>query len=102
MLPPTTATDVQIVCPIVAPTATPTALLWVASCRYIYIKDKYHVLQQAVVQQSSFHFYFFPGNRIVCSGKKRLTAIVAIWLRSPHSAKKVKMNDCTTEKEMQQ
>lgn len=26
--------------------------------------------------------------------KEWLTAIVAIWLRSPHSARKVKMNDC--------
>lgn len=33
MLPPTTATEVQIVCPIVAPTATPIAFLCVASCR---------------------------------------------------------------------
>ena len=32
-LPPTTATDVQMVCPSVAPTATPIAFLWVASCR---------------------------------------------------------------------
>ncbi|KAJ6379619.1 hypothetical protein OIU76_016293 [Salix suchowensis] len=33
MLPPTTATEVQIVCPKVAPTATPSAFLCVASCR---------------------------------------------------------------------
>lgn len=33
MLPPTTATDVHMVCPIVAPTATPTAFLCVASCK---------------------------------------------------------------------
>lgn len=33
MLPPTTATEVQIVCPIVAPTATPSAFLCVASCK---------------------------------------------------------------------
>lgn len=33
MLPPTTAREVQMVCPIVAPTATPIAFLWVASCR---------------------------------------------------------------------
>jgi hypothetical protein len=32
MLPPTTAIDVQMVCPKVAPVATPTAFLWVASC----------------------------------------------------------------------
>ena len=32
MLPPTTATDVHIVCPSVAPTATPMAFLCVASC----------------------------------------------------------------------
>lgn len=32
MLPPTTAIDVHIVCPSVAPTATPTAFLCVASC----------------------------------------------------------------------
>lgn len=34
MLPPTTASDVQIVCPIVAPTATPIAFLCVASCTF--------------------------------------------------------------------
>ena len=56
MLPPTTASEVQIVCPIVAPIATPTAFLCVAS------------------------------------------AIVAIWLRSPHSARNVKMNDCHKKK----
>lgn len=32
MLPPTTANDVQMVCPKVAPMATPTAFLCVASC----------------------------------------------------------------------
>lgn len=32
ILPPTTASEVQMVCPIVAPTATPTAFLCVASC----------------------------------------------------------------------
>ena len=32
MLPPTTAIDVQMVCPKVAPVATPTAFLWVANC----------------------------------------------------------------------
>lgn len=26
-----------------------------------------------------------------------LTAIVAIWLRSPHSAKNVRMNDCNSK-----
>lgn len=31
MLPPTTANDVQMVCPKVAPVATPIAFLWVAS-----------------------------------------------------------------------
>lgn len=33
MLPPTTASEVQMVCPKVAPTATPSAFLCVASCR---------------------------------------------------------------------
>lgn len=32
MLPPTTAREVQTVCPKDAPTATPIAFLWVASC----------------------------------------------------------------------
>lgn len=32
MLPPTTASEVQMVCPKVAPTATPSAFLCVASC----------------------------------------------------------------------
>jgi hypothetical protein len=32
MLPPNTASNVQSVCPIDAPTATPIAFLWVASC----------------------------------------------------------------------
>lgn len=49
--PPTTARDVQTVCPIVAPSVTPHGFLCAAS------------------------------------------AMVAIWLRSPHSAKKVRMKD---------
>jgi hypothetical protein len=41
MLPPTTATEVQIVCPIVAPAATPSAFLCVASCtRKLKIMNK--------------------------------------------------------------
>jgi len=35
MLPPITARDVHTVCPNDAPTATPIAFLWVASCMVI-------------------------------------------------------------------
>ena len=39
MLPPTTASDVQIKCPSVAPAATPAAFLWVASCIEVEILE---------------------------------------------------------------
>ena len=80
MLPPTTATDVQMVCPIVAPIATPIAFLCVASC-----KVKNTSVELKIERQMGWKNLW-----VICS----LTAIVAIWLRSPHSARNVRINDC--------
>lgn len=90
MLPPTTANDVQMVCPKVAPTATPTAFLWVANC--IGKKcNKFTVCEQ---EKKCWGIEQEEKCWKIAEKGVGLTAIVAIWLRSPHSARKVNTNDC--------
>lgn len=55
MLPPTTAIDVHIVCPIVAPIATPTAFLWVANFKKISINNKTGLVIHSFVTMFTNH-----------------------------------------------
>lgn len=38
--------------------------------------------------------HYYDKRKGIKKRKYKLTAIVAIWLRSPHSARNVKINDC--------
>jgi hypothetical protein len=67
-LPPTTAIDVQMVCPKVAPVATPTAFLWVASC----IDDRSSSSVMKLDEETAGNFNLKRGK------SNRTTTVVAI------------------------